>query len=320
MEKLCSTKDIVNEWLNHLQVQRRYSINTVIAYKKDVYSFLKYVNKSLSQDISFLQELDIHVIRSWLTSLSIEYNNSSRSIARSTSSLKSFLRYIKNHHNIDVNNLMHIHCPKIPKTIPRYIILDDIKTIIKTINDLDNTEKWIKKRDHALILLMYGSGLRISEALSFTARNINTEYIKILGKGNKERVIPLIPVIYDTVMQYIDICPFSTERTIFWTKTGKPLTRNNFANKIKNIGKIANINNVVTAHKFRHSFATHLLIKGAELRIIQELLGHKSINSTQIYTKVEIRCCAPYIKLFIHENKNIALILSILYKSFIKFC
>ena len=312
-------KKYLSSWLKYLELEKGFSKNTVLAYEKDLRKFLNFYcwhknNKNI--DLSNLSENNLRKIKEvdfdyknlsltknelidikyneirpflfFITFLNYKKNSRKRIIA----SIKSFYNFLsKNEENIDLSIINELKGPKLDQSLPRPIDFKNIKEIINEINNIKN-DNWIKKRNMALISIIYGCGLRVNEALSIKFKDIpkNTSkgYIKIFGKGNKERIVPLIIYVMEKINEYISSCPFkwNDEDYLFLGKNQKKLNAAVFQRDFRKIRKKLGLNEKFTPHALRHSFATHMLESGADVRTIQKLLGHRSLKSTQVYTEV----------------------------------
>jgi integrase/recombinase XerC len=280
---------IINDWQHYLTVQRNYSDHTILSYSNDLNHFLDFITKYLSQDTSLkiLSSIDVRLMRSWLSERHRNnYSNSSN--ARALSSIKNFYRYLERKHAVNCHAIFTINSPKKLRTLPKALSSKEVQISLKNIEMLGD-EEWIHIRNKALLNLIYASGLRISEALSITKKHLdNKEFIKITGKGDKERIIPWIESARLLIINYISHLPYFIEpdEPIFRGKRGAPLQRAVFNRELIQLRRILGLPEHLSSHAFRHSFATHLLENGADLRSIQDLLGHKSLSTTQRYTKI----------------------------------
>ena len=280
---------IINDWQHYLNIQRNYSDHTILSYSNDLNHFLDFITKYLSQDTSLkiLSSIDVRLMRSWLSERHRNnYSNSSN--ARALSSIKNFYRYLERKHAVNCHAIFTINSPKKLRTLPKALSSKEVQISLKNIEMLGD-EEWIHIRNKALLNLIYASGLRISEALSITKKHLdNKEFIKITGKGDKERIIPWIESARLLIINYISHLPYFIEvdEPIFRGKRGAPLQRAVFNRELIQLRRILGLPEHLSSHAFRHSFATHLLENGADLRSIQDLLGHKSLSTTQRYTKI----------------------------------
>ncbi len=284
-------KEIKEQWLEFLTSERRVSQNTVENYNRDVDFFLNYLkeNEHIEKiDSSVLSKINIGIFRSFVTHLARQ-NKSNVSIARNISSIKNFFKFMEQQEIADNQAIQILHSPKIPKKLSKSVSNVDIMKLLDSFNTLQK-QKWMAKRDIALFTLIYGCGLRISEALSINYADINTDMLCIKGKGNKERLVPMLDIIKDKILDYINIAPFNfrPHDPLFRGSRGARLTSRVAERDIEQARNYIGLPATTTPHSLRHSFATHLLANGTDLRTIQELLGHSSLSTTQLYTKVDM--------------------------------
>jgi len=281
---------IYQDWLSNLRNIKGLSDNTLEAYKIDIIKFIYFLRNYLGNDpsLSDLRKLTNNNFRGYLA----EQKNlgiSNISIARQISSLKSFFNYLIKIKKIDNSPILNLKGPKQKKSLPRPIIADLAIEVIKEAKNIDD-EKWIGQRNQTILILLYGCGLRISEALNLNYSDITSnDYLVIKGKGNKERIVPIMDYIRDSIVNYIKVCPFefSNSDPLFIGKRRKRLSPRIIQYALEKIRVSLSLPETATPHALRHSFATHLLENGGDLRTIQELLGHSSLSTTQKYTKVE---------------------------------
>jgi integrase/recombinase XerC len=289
---VCSElQNIVKEWQSYLELQKNYSKNTREAYLNDVTTYFVFISNYSEESVSLksIALVDIRLIRSWLSDRRFSDYTASSS-ARALSSVKSFYKYLEKTRDIVCHSIYTVFSLKKAKTLPKALSKEDTLFSLEKIACLSKTQ-WINLRNRSLVTLIYASGLRISEALSITKKHINEpEYIKVIGKGNKERLVPWINNVKKLILEYLEELPYAIgeNEPIFRTKRGKVLHRCNFNSELVKLRRIYGLPEYLSSHSFRHSFATHLLENGADLRSIQELLGHKSLSTTQKYTKVNI--------------------------------
>lgn len=281
--------DFVEKFLRFLEVEKKYSNNTFESYRIDIFYFLDFIfcTKSKVLSKSDLESLTIYDFRKWLARRVENHNNASN--ARALAALRSLFRFL-NQNNLLLNReIEKIKTPKISKPIPKSVDQVDIEKIFLEIEKFHKVE-WKMRRDIALLTLIYGCGLRISEALMVSKKSLeNSQNLVVTGKGKKQRIVPLLPMVLKRINEYLAISPFSPlfDQPIFLGSKGKAITRRDFSGLISHIRKNLNLAETITPHAFRHSFATHLLEAGGDLRTIQELLGHESLSTTQRYTKVD---------------------------------
>ena len=281
----------LNNWIGNLSNVRNLSHNSVISYKNDVLKFFDFLSLHKDKkkiDEKILQELKISDFRSFLT-FRRNKNLSSNSIARNISSLKSFFNYLIKNNKLKNSEVFILKTPKLKKSLPRPINVELAIEAIKFSEKIEK-DKWIGLRNKAILLLLYGCGLRISEALNLNFEDIkNEDYILIKGKGGKERVVPMMPYIKKGIENYINECPkeLIDSDPLFIGQRLSRLSPRIIQYALERIRSSLSLPETATPHAFRHSFATHLLESGGDLRTIQELLGHSSLSTTQKYTKIE---------------------------------
>ena len=281
---------LINDFFSFMRSRKRASEHTIISYQNDLSHFLvflkNYKNKAVTIDV--LEALNIYDFRAWLLSRN-EDEFQSTSTARAVSCLRSFFAFLNKNKYLKNSEIKNIKSPKIPKSIPKAVDQIDIKSIMELVAEFSKHD-WCIKRDMALLTLIYGCGLRISEALSVTKNNLaNNDTLIITGKGNKQRMVPILPIVRQRIDNYLAVCPYkiASDSQIFLGFRGGPYSPVLFERLIGKIRKYLQLSDTVTPHAFRHSFATHLLEAGGDLRTIQELLGHSSLSTTQRYTKID---------------------------------
>ena len=281
-----------NNWIDNLSNIRDLSENTVISYKNDIQKFLAFLETHLDSlpNINNLKKLEISDFRSFL---SYQRSNgiNSNSIARNISSLKSFFNHLIKENVIESSAISSLKSPKLKKSLPRPIDSKLAIEVIRCAETIEN-EKWIGLRNKSILMLLYGCGLRISEALNLNYDDIdNEDHILIKGKGDKERIVPMMEYIKNGIMSYIAECPkeIRAEDPLFIGKRMNRLSPRIIQYALEKIRNSLSLPETATPHALRHSFATHLLDSGGDLRTIQELLGHSSLSTTQRYTKVETK-------------------------------
>ncbi len=282
---------IITQWESWLSDIKHSSDYTVISYKNDLSGFLIFLAGHLGGSVGMpqLKELESKDIRAWLAHRAMEKKYEPSSNARAVSTVKSFFRYLEKQGKIKNAAIFHIRAPKIKKSLPRALNEEQAADSIENIS-LEHDESWVNARDVALLVLIYGCGLRIGEALSLKYSDIpRNDSLVVTGKGNKQRKLPVLPVVRKAIEEYVAACPyeFISDSPLFYGLRGKPLDAGIFQRQIRQLRAKLNLPDSTTPHAFRHSFATHLLSAGGDLRSIQELLGHVSLSTTQRYTKVD---------------------------------
>ena len=281
--------DAALSWQSYISIQRNLSEHTLYNYTNDLNNFFKFLAEYNNLNKISLQNLegtDIKTYRSWLVKRKKSKQNSSN--ARAVSAIKNFFRFLKTQYKIQTDFGL-IKIPKVPKSIPKALEVEQVLQAIESIGAGSDSAPWLRLRDRAIIILLYTTGIRISEALGVKKQDfISGNNLRVLGKGSKERVIPLLKITIDAINDYLDIMPFALCYTdkIFLGYRGKPLYASVFNGTLRKLRRRLNLPEYMTPHSMRHSFATHLLYNGGDLRGIQELLGHSSLSTTQRYTKV----------------------------------
>jgi integrase/recombinase XerC len=282
-------------WLAYLSAERRMSPKTVEAYGRDVRQFLTFLCEHLGRRVTLkaLSELKPLDVRAFMAARRAD-DISSRSLMRMLAGARSFARFLERNGKGKVGALGAVRAPKLAKTLPKPLTIATAKRIADT--DLragEEREPWILARDAAVLALLYGSGLRISEALGLTRKDIPTpghgDAITVTGKGNKARMVPVLPQVLKLVAEYVALCPYDlpADGPLFVGAKGGPLAARIVQLAMARLRGALGLPETATPHALRHSFATHLLVRGGDLRAIQELLGHASLSTTQIYTAVD---------------------------------
>jgi len=282
---LHSRASLLESWQNHLALSRRRSPHTVRAY---VATAARLLDSLQLQDWPALARLDAADLRRHLAARRAE-GLGNVSAARELSALKSFLAFARGQAGQAGAAPPRLRGPRIKKGLPRPVTPDEAVGLMTTVDELAYDD-WIGARNRAVLLLLYGAGLRIAEALSFTPAALPLgETITVTGKGGKQRLVPLLPIVRYGVMDYVSKCPWPLEKSapLFRGAKGGPLSQGVVQKAMAQARIALGLPATATPHALRHSFATHLLGAGADLRSLQELLGHASLGSTQIYTKVD---------------------------------
>lgn len=277
--------DILEAWGSHLSRGRRRSPHTVRAY---VATASRLLDNTGETDWLRLARLDAIALRQQLA-VRRRDGIGNVSAARELSALKAFLIFAREKAGVAEATPPRLRGPRVKKGIPRPVTPDEAVNLAATVEE-DAREEWIGARDRAVLLLLYGAGMRIAEALSLTGAALPlAETITVTGKGNKQRVVPLLPIVREAVADYIRKCPWPLERdgALFRGAKGGALAQGMVQKAMARARIALGLPSTATPHALRHSFATHLLGAGADLRSLQELLGHASLGSTQIYTKVD---------------------------------
>lgn len=279
---------IVDDFLKYLSSEKRCSSHTIISYQTDIFYFFEFIRNNQIITKAFLENLTLQDFRSWLLHRS-QNNFSNSSTARAISCLRSFFKFLNQNKIISNSAIENLKTPKLSKPIPKAVDKIDIDSITELLKEFSK-EEWLYKRDLALLTLIYGTGFRISEALSITPDHLNSNGVLIVtGKGDKQRMVPMLPIVEKRINEYLSVLPYKLKgnEPIFKGLRGKTYQPALFEKLIQKIREFLNLPDTITPHAFRHSFATHLLENGGDLRTIQELLGHSSLSTTQRYTKID---------------------------------
>jgi len=285
----------VMRWLAYLGAERRMSLKTVEAYQRDVTQFLAFMAEHRGGRISLaaLVKLAPQDVRAFMAARRAD-GISSRSLMRALAGARSFARFLERNGMGRVAALAAVRSPKITKTLPKPLGI----AAAKQIGDADlrageEREPWVLARDAAVLALLYGSGLRISEALGLQRHDVTApgkgDTITVIGKGNKKRMVPVLRRVLELIADYVRVCPYDLpgDGPLFVGSRGGPLSPRIVQLAMARLRGALGLPETATPHALRHSFATHLLARGGDLRAIQELLGHASLSTTQVYTAID---------------------------------
>lgn len=285
--------EIISEFSDYLLNTKNYSMHTATAYTNDIHDFINFFKRfnDGSVELQDIANVDTFAFRAWLADRA-KRELTHKSTARALSSLRTFYKWLSKHKNIQNEAIGLISSPKVPRKLSKAIETTDVADMHDAIRAIDNNEPWIAARDWALVVLIFGCGLRISEALSLKNIDVknNPDSLRIIGKGNKERIVPVLPAVNTAIEKYIKINPFGAHdnEPLFRSIRGLPMSARMAEKVIENLRHYLQLPDYVTPHALRHTFATALLSGGADLRSLQELLGHSSLSTTQLYTKVNM--------------------------------
>lgn len=274
---------LLDTFLAYLDMEKGLSRNTLLAYSGDIRNYLGYMEKNR------LDILDTghDALVGYIMSRKLEGKLSAKSIFRLIESLRQFYRYLMAEERIKSDPTANLSLPKLPQKLPRMLTPEEISRLIKIIPE--NNERGLRYK--AMIQLMYAAGLRVSELVNLPVENVDVDarYVRVMGKGSKERVVPIGEKTAFLLKKYMDLRAEKkiTGNDLFLSKLRRKMTRVGFWKQLKMYAREAGITKMVSPHVLRHSFATHMLKGGADLRVLQELLGHSSIATTQIYTHVD---------------------------------
>jgi integrase/recombinase XerC len=297
-ERLYAAPDTAREiahWLAYLGAERRMSPETVEAYDRDVRQFLAFLAEHFGRRVSLamLGGLATRDVRAFMAHRRSD-GIGGRSLMRALAGARSFARFLERQGKGRVAALSAIRAPKIEKTLPKPLAVTPARRLADTeLRAGEEREPWVLARDAAVLALLYGSGLRISEALGLKVREVPKpgagDSITVMGKGRKPRMVPVLQPVLVLIAEYVALCPYALapDKPLFVGAKGGPLSPRIIQLVMERLRGALNLPETATPHALRHSFATHLLGRGGDLRAIQELLGHASLSTTQIYTAID---------------------------------
>ena len=279
----------VAQWLAWLEMERRCSPRTISAYRIDLWAFLGYLGARLGQlpslaDLRALSRLDLRAYLAHRIDLELAPSSTARALAV----VRGFFRFLARRDVVNNSVVASLRNPKVPQSVPRALSRQDAFDALEGVEYV-SSKPWIAKRDTALMALFYGCGLRLAEALSLKHADVAAAQkgqLVITGKGNKQRMVPVLPFVAEALADYLATCPFKGD-PLFRGSRGGPLHPRIVQETMMRVRQHWGLPDTATPHALRHSFATHLLAGGGDLRVIQELLGHASISTTQRYTDVD---------------------------------
>lgn len=285
-----AARDALQEWLDHEKSLKGSAENTVTAYAGDVTEFLAFItgHKGESQGLGALSKITISDIRAWMAN-SRGAGVGPRSLARKLSAVKVFYRWLAAREGFEPTAVLLTRSPKFTKKLPRPLAIDAARDMIETV-EMQSLEPWVAARDAAVVTLLWGCGLRISEALALKGIDAPLPQImRIIGKGGKERIVPVVDAARAAVDAYVKACPhmLTDDGPLFRGVRGGVLSPRAIQKAMASARMQLGLPATATPHALRHSFATHLLNAGGDLRTIQELLGHASLSTTQAYTAID---------------------------------
>jgi integrase/recombinase XerC len=295
---VCVASDLsaqISRWLQHLKSERRLSAKTLEAYERDLRQCLVFLSEHWGGRVSLkrfakLEAADVRAFMAMRRSDAI----ASRSLMRTLAGLRSFGKFLEHEGKGKLGALRAIRAPKVGKTLPKPLTVENARRMADAdMRAGESREPWVLARDAAVMALLYGSGLRISEALGLKRRDVPLpgagDVLVVTGKGNKTRMVPVLQNVLTLVAEYVAMCPYDlpSDKPIFVGARGGPLSPRIIQLAMARLRAALGLPDSATPHALRHSFATHLLGRGGDLRAIQELLGHASLSTTQIYTAVD---------------------------------
>ena len=269
----------VDDFINYILIEKGLSKNTALAYRTDLNTYLKFLEE---------KKINYETITHWeITDFLMHLNQSGSkptSVYRMIESIRQFYKFLVAENLIKTNPTVNLFANKVPEFLPDILTNEEVTRLLNSVSGIDN----LSIRNRAMLEILYATGLRVSELISLKFSNVDIEecYIKILGKGNKERLVPFGQKAQLYLKRYLRVRKNTKSEFIFLTRLNKPISRIEFWRQLKQIAINAGIMKNITPHTLRHSFATHLLTGGADIRFVQEMLGHSSISTTQKYTHV----------------------------------
>jgi integrase/recombinase XerC len=283
----------ISRWLGHLGAERRMSGKTLDAYRRDVHQFLAFLCAHLGRRVtlSALARLAPADVRAFMAARRAD-GIGGRSLMRTLAGARAFARFLERDGKGKVGALAAVRGPKVAKTLPKPLSIASATRVADAdVRAGEERAPWVLARDAAVLALLYGCGLRISEALGLEPRDVAgaRDALTVTGKGNKTRMVPLLPQVNQLIADYVALCPYDlpADGALFVGEKGGPLSPRIIQLVMERLRGALGLAETATPHALRHSFATHLLARGGDLRAIQELLGHASLSTTQIYTEVD---------------------------------
>ena len=282
-------KEEINSFLNYLTVEKGFSENTTFAYRNDLQQLASFAEEEATKQglMPSWANFSRQGMLSYMLNLK-ERNYASTTIARKVAAARSFFGFLKAEGIIKTDPTENMSSPSVGKSLPKPISISQVRQLLDQPAKLSTMEA---KRDKTMLELLYASGMRISELVSLNLGDVDTEggYVRCFGKGHKERLVPIYEQAARMVKEYVEetrpkLARYKDEVALFLNPRGERLTRQGFWQKLKDYAKSANLGKQISPHTLRHSFATHMLSGGADLRVVQELLGHANISTTQVYT------------------------------------
>ena len=284
-------------WQRYLSAERRVAKLTLEAYQRDLSQFLHFIAAHTGGPVSLqtLRDLRTADFRAFLADRRQD-EIGARSLGRAMAAIRGFFRHLERQGLVSAEAVSTLRTPRQPKSLPKALTVPEAKAVVKHVEVVEDIP-WVVARDSAVLALLYGAGLRISEALSLKKADLDSRILRVTGKGGKTRLVPVLPQVRQLIGEYLALLPYALEANdpIFRGEKGGPLSPRIIQLRIETLRGALGLPDSATPHALRHSFATHLLGRGGDLRAIQELLGHASLSTTQVYTAVETdRLLAAY--------------------------
>ncbi len=287
-----TAQDAIGSFLSHLQGERRLAVKTVESYQRDLSAFTGFLTGHFEKTLTVadLAGLALRDFRAYLAFRQRgDKSLSAASIARQLSALRTFYRYLNRRYGVSNDAIGLVKGPRVTAPLPKPLSMSGAKDIVAE-GSMDE-RPWVQARNTAVMMLLYGAGLRVSEALSLTPDHLPLKSsMALTGKGDKTRIVPILPVVIEAVDKYVKLCPYPLEKgtALFRGVRGGPLSARQVQSDMQVLRGYLGLPETATPHALRHSFATHLLAGGGDLRTIQQLLGHEDLSTTQRYTGVDV--------------------------------
>ncbi|MGB6606281.1 MAG: tyrosine recombinase XerC [Atribacterota bacterium] len=285
-------KEHINSYISFLKNEKNYSNNTIISYKNDLLQLLNYLKEYKIINNNNIQYIDRSIMRKYIVYLK-KCDYSVRSICRKISTIRSFFKFLSREGIVDINPTINLIAPKIDNKLPSFLYMEEVNKLI----EMPSGHSILGIRDRAILELLYGTGMRVGELVNLNIRDIDLyeKTVRVFGKGSKERILPLSNPSIKAVQEYLNSrkkfrknisMDKNDTNALFLNRFGGRLSARSIRRLLIKYMKMADLNKKISPHVLRHSFATHLLGGGADLRSVQELLGHESLSTTQIYTHI----------------------------------